>query len=111
MHEFKRGSLTDPLPAAAADEHVTPLMHAGGARIERIVSHGQASPPGFWYDQDRDEWVLVVSGRGVLAFADGRRETLEPGDWICLPAGCRHRVEETHSPTVWLAVHLPRADT
>ena len=111
MAAIQRGSLLHPLPDAGADEHVDLLKVTPNARIERIVSHGQVSPPGFWYDQASDEWVMVVAGRGVIAFDDGRRETLQSGDWIWLPAGCRHRVEETASTTIWLAVHAPPADT
>jgi len=111
MADTQRGSLIHPLPGAGAEEHVNLLQSNASVRIERIVSHGHVSPPGFWYDQASDEWVMVVSGRGVIAFDDGRRETLESGDWIWLPAGCRHRVEETASPTIWLAVHTPPADT
>lgn len=111
MAAIQRGSLIQPLPDAAIDEHVDLLKQNASVRIERIVSHGQASPQDFWYDQPADEWVMVVSGRGVIAFDDGRRETLQSGDWIWLPAGCRHRVEETASPTIWLAVHTPPADT
>ncbi|MHB8801619.1 MAG: cupin domain-containing protein, partial [Rhodocyclaceae bacterium] len=78
-------------------------------RIERIVSTGQASPEGFWYDQPRDEWVLLLSGSAGLRFADEAdvRE-LRPGDWLLIPAGCKHRVEWTDAaqPSVWLAVHF-----
>jgi cupin 2 domain-containing protein len=111
MARARRGNLLDALPPAGGDEHFEPLAGAGAVRIERIVSQAHASPPGFWYDQDDDEWVMVVSGRAVLGFDDGRREALAAGDWIWLPAGCRHRVEETDSPTVWLAVFMPPADT
>mgnify|MGYP000570833243 CR=1 FL=1 len=80
----------------------------GGVRIERIVSAGQSSPPGFWYDQDASEWVTVLSGRAGLEL-EGEDEILEmgPGDWVDLPAHCRHRVAWTaeDEPTVWLAVH------
>lgn len=99
-----QGNLLSALPAAGQDEHVTPLLLSPGLRIERIVSHGQISPPGFWYDQPEEEWVLVMAGRGTLAFADGQETTLGPGDWISLPAHCRHRVVRTDDPTVWLAV-------
>lgn len=111
MPTIRRGTLGGDLPTPGAHEHVDTLALGRGARIERIVSHGQASPTGFWYDQADDEWVLVVSGHAVLGFADGHRETLATGDWIWLPAGCRHRVEETCSPTIWLAIHLPPVDT
>ena len=31
-------------------------------KIERIVSRGHASPEDFWYDQEENEWVMVVKG-------------------------------------------------
>lgn len=108
--KFSVGQLLAGLPPPAADEHFECLHAAGGARIERIVSHGQSSPPGFWYAQDGDEWVAVVAGEASLEFADGRSLTMRAGDWVVLPAGSRHRVARTASPTVWLAVHLPRAE-
>jgi cupin 2 domain-containing protein len=81
------------------------LLSRPGLSIERIVSHGHASPPDFWYDQDEDEWVMVVAGRAAIGFEDGREVELGPGDWLSLPAHCRHRVLRTATPTVWLAVY------
>jgi cupin 2 domain-containing protein len=93
------------LPAPAAEESFETLFTAPGCRIERIVSHGHASPPDFWYDQAEDEWVALLEGEAVLAFADGARLTMRRGDWITIPAHGRHRVEATGPGTVWLAVH------
>ena len=87
-----------------------PLVADGAVRVERIVSTGQVSPADFWYDQDEDEFVIVVAGGAVLTI-EGRAEPLRlgPGDWVNLPAHCRHRVEWTSAdpPTVWLAVFSP----
>lgn len=96
------------LPHALPDELVTVLRASEHVRIERIVSTGQASPPGFWYDQDGPEWVLVVQGSAGLRFADeAAPRTLRAGDVVDIPAHRRHRVEWTDPevPTVWLAVH------
>ncbi len=101
--------LQSNLPEATQAEVVELLAgFPTGARVERITSHGQASPPGFWYDQDQPEWVLLVSGSARLAFDDGE-VALSPGDSLLLPARCRHRVAWTtpDAPTVWLAVFLP----
>lgn len=103
---MSRGNLLASLPPPGPDEHFESLLVRPGLRIERIVSHHHASPPGFWYDQPGDEWVLLAQGRAKLEFADGRREQLAPGDWLLIPAGCRHRVATTGPDTVWLAVHL-----
>jgi cupin 2 domain-containing protein len=104
------GSLNGDLPARpAANECVDILLERPALRIERIVSTGQATPAGEWYDQDADEWVLLVSGSAALRI-EGEEDDreLRPGDWIFLPAKCRHRVTWTRAtpPTVWLAIHL-----
>jgi cupin 2 domain-containing protein len=98
-------SLFADIPAAVPVELKETLVQAKHVRIERIVSHGQASPDGFWYDQAENEWVLVVQGAARLQFEDETIE-LKPGVWINIPAHHKHRVEWT-SPnelTIWLAV-------
>ena len=103
----RTGRLLAALPAPGADEWSESLLRRAGCRVERIVSRGHASPPGFWYDQQEGEWVTVLQGRAVLRLQEGdRRVEMGPGDYIELPAGCRHRVEWTHpeEDTVWLAV-------
>ncbi|MGE4369004.1 MAG: cupin domain-containing protein [Burkholderiaceae bacterium] len=90
----------------SATEQFEDLLNVPGLRVERIVSAGQASPPGFWYQQEWDEWVVVLRGRAQLRLED-KVLSLGPGDHCWLPAGCRHRVDATtpDEPTVWLAVH------
>lgn len=98
-------ALLHALPDARRAEIFDTLAGAGSARIERIVSHGQASPADFWYDQAQAEWVMLVQGAARLAFADGEVD-LAPGEWLTIPAHCRHRVAWTapDQDTVWLAV-------
>ena len=99
-------NLLRELPDARGGEIVERLLATGSVRIERIVSHSQASPDGFWYDQDEAEFVLLLAGAARLSFADGAVATLAPGDWIDIAAHRRHRVAWTDpgTPTVWLAV-------
>ena len=98
------------IPAGVLQEELfQTLAESGGTRIERIVSDGHATPPGEWYDQGWDEWVLLVSGRATLRFdGDDTPLILKPGDHVMIPAGCRHRVEWTdqEQKTIWLAVHF-----
>ena len=99
--------LPSPLPRPEEDESVDILARAKNVRVERIVSTGQASPPGFWYDQDEHEWVLLLSGSARLEFDEPARVLeLRPGDAVTIPAHERHRVAATApgQDTVWLAV-------
>ena len=75
-------------------------------RIERIVSSGQVSPEGFWYEQDEDEWVTVLQGEGRIQYENGDVTVLRTGDCVLLPAGKRHRVSYTSKqpPCIWLCV-------
>lgn len=99
-------------PDDARDEVFDALLSRPGLRIERIVSTGQCSPPGFWYDQADGEWVALLSGAARLRFADEDADRmLGPGDWVEIAPHRRHRVEWTSpgEPTVWLAVFYAAA--
>jgi cupin 2 domain-containing protein len=103
------GNLLRDLPDAAAAEVTERLLAAPGGRIERIVSRGQASPAGFWYDQPAEEFVVLLAGAARLRFADEKQDrVLGPGDWVHIAAHRRHRVAWTDpaTPTVWLAVFM-----
>ncbi len=91
-----------------AGERFDSLLTRPGLRIERIVSTGQASPPGFWYQQADAEWVVLLSGVARLRFEDEADvRQLVAGDWLYIAPQRRHRVDWTAAeiPTVWLAVH------
>ena len=95
----------DDLPQQLPKELVQTLISAANVRIERIISHGHASPQDFWYDQDQHEWVIVLKGAARLQFEDGTVE-MKPGDFINIPAFRKHRVDWTtpDEPTIWLGV-------
>ena len=102
------GSLFKNIPAEIPEEIIETICSTGNVTIERIVSRRHASPDGYWYDQDRNEFVLVVKGRAGLKF-DGEDEivVLKAGDYLNIAAHQKHRVEWTDaaSDTIWLAVH------
>lgn len=90
------------------EEFVESLLEGSRFRVERIVSTGQATPEGEWYDQDSAEWVVMLSGGARLRFEDSSEEVkLAAGDYLEIAAHRRHRVEWTDpgEPTVWLAIH------
>lgn len=102
-------NLWSPLAAPPANEVFQTLLAQPGVRIERIVSTGQASPPDFWYDQDEVEWVALLQGEAGLEFAgEAAVRHLRTGDYLTIPAHCRHRVAWTsrEPPAIWLAVFV-----
>jgi cupin 2 domain-containing protein len=96
------------LPAELpADEVAERLAGSREVLVERIISTGQATPPGEWLVQERDEWVVLLQGEAALSYDDSSRVELRMGDHVLIPAGRRHRVERTSEvpPCIWLAVH------
>lgn len=103
------GNLLAGINPSAPDETFTELLAAPGVKVERIVSTGQTSPPGFWYDQAWAEWILLVAGSAAVQFEDeAELRSLTVGDYLHIASGRRHRVTWTDpdQPTVWLAVHI-----
>ena len=106
---IRSGNLLADLPVRLPAEQIFTLAECPGVKIERIVSTGQASPPGFWYDQDEPEWVFLIAGSaGLLIEGESFPRVVGPGDFVEIPAHVRHRVEWTDAgkATVWLAVHF-----
>lgn len=109
-------NLLSPISTPLPEERFDTLARGSGPfRLERIVSRQHVSPPGFWYHQEGPEWVLLLRGSAVLSLEqdDGqiRQLALVPGDFLEIPAHCRHRVEETDAreDTIWLALHASTA--
>lgn len=109
MKKIRKNNLFDGIPASLDQEWFQTLFSNANVKIERIVSKGHRSPPGFWYDQEWDEWVVLIKGSATLQFEeDGDEMELGPGDTVLIPSGIRHRVSRTdhEAETVWLAVHI-----
>lgn len=103
------GNLFNALPSAQEAECFEDIFKQAGCRVERIVSFGQSSPKDFWYEQNWDEWVLLLSGEAQLTLANQAESVrLLTGDHLFIPAGIRHRIDFTapNTPTIWLAIHL-----
>ena len=99
-------NLLADVPSNLPAEQLQTILGRPNLRIERIVSRGHTSPPGFWYDQDQHEFVLLLQGAARLRFEEGDME-MTPGSFIDIPAHRRHRVEWTdpNQSTIWLAIH------
>lgn len=106
---IQRGHIFAAIPARLADEQFDTLLDTTACRLERIISIGHATPVGEWYDQAWTEWVMLLQGQATLRFMEPDCEqTLKPGDYVTIPAHCRHRVEWTsqNPPTIWVALHI-----
>ncbi len=94
------------LPRGKVGEEFSTLFENVGVKIERIVSHSTPSPDGFWYDQEDDEWVVVLRGAATLEFAGGELIEMGEGDFLTILRHVKHRVTRTSAETIWLAVHV-----
>ncbi len=103
---MKPANIYDSIPKNPEAEVLDSIISTPGARIERIISKGHTSPENGWYDQEENEWVMVLEGSGSLTFEDGSVVSLSKGDHINIPAHCRHRVSWTDPDqlTIWLTV-------
>lgn len=104
-------NLYTDIPEQLPDELFQTLWRNQNLRVERIVSKGHCSEPGQWYNQDWDEWVVLLRGGAKLEFADGQWLELQPGDYLLLEARQKHRVvcTDPDTETIWLAIHSPVA--
>ncbi|MCW5713854.1 MAG: cupin domain-containing protein [Bauldia sp.] len=103
------GNLFSAIRPDAPDEEIRELLMLPGVRIERIVSTGQSSPEGFWYDQDFAEWVVLLVGAAQVSIeGEDAPRHLGAGDYLFIPARTKHRVDWTDpsDATIWLAIHL-----
>ena len=101
-------SIFADIPKQLPEELCQTLLSKASIRIERIVSKGHSSAKDFWYDQAQDEWVLLLQGQARLNFFDGHAIDLATGDYLLIPAHCKHQVAwtEQSTETVWLAIHI-----
>ena len=99
-------NIFDLLPKDLSSEVFEEVVRSSTVRIERIVSKGHSSPDTGWYDQDENEWVMVIEGKASLEFGDGSKCDLLAGDYINIPAHVKHKVAWTdpNEITVWLAI-------
>ncbi len=105
MKKLFTGNLFDKIQKHIKGEIFEELFKGKNLNIYRIVSHGQTTD---WLKQNTDEWVILLKGNATLLFKKGNREIkLKPGDYLCIPKGCTHRVSRTDQKQkcVWLAVH------
>lgn len=95
------------LPDDLSEEVIENLLVTKELRIERIISRGHRSPDNFWYDQDTNEFVILLSGCADIEFESEEMVKLEPGGWLVIPAHKKHRVNKTaeNENSVWLTVH------
>ena len=96
------------LPSELNEEIFEDILNTPALKIERIISNGQASPNGFWYDQETNEWVILLSGSAGIRFKEqSETKILLPGDYLLIKQHQLHRVEWTvqNQTTIWLAIH------
>ena len=100
-------NLFTEIPDKLPDELIESLVRTDVVQVQRIVSRGHTTAESTWYDQGTNEFVVLLKIAARLEFMDGRSISLDPGDWLQIPAHEKHRVAWTAEDvdSVWLAVH------
>jgi cupin 2 domain-containing protein len=100
-------NIYENIPENISEELFEVISKKDDVVIERIISDGHATPEGFWYDQKKHEFVILLKGSAEILFEDNSTVKLKPGDYMTIPPHKKHRVERTSDDekTVWLAVH------
>jgi cupin 2 domain-containing protein len=104
---MKTTNIFENIPKELKEELFEEILSKANLKIERIVSKGHITPDEQWYDQESDEWVIVLQGEAVLSFENADDVKLKCGDYLNIPAHTKHRVSWTlpESETIWLALH------
>lgn len=104
MNDIIVKNLFNNLQKTSDQELIDVLFQNNSIRIERIISEGHTSPSNFWYDQDENEFVLLLSGKAILSFENENKIELNPGDYLIIPSHKKHRIDYTHptEKTIWL---------
>lgn len=104
---MKLGNIYAAIPQNLPEEVFETIVANKDVKIIRIISKGHTSPPSGWYDQDSNEWIMVLQGKALLAFEGEPSIYLHSGDYLNIPAHKKHKVQwtDTNVETVWLAVH------
>ena len=95
-----------PAPSGHGEEDIAPIIQTQHLNLEHIVSRGQVSLRGFWYDQMDPEWILLARGTATLEFEGAGMLDLRAGDSLTIPAHTKHRVAEVSKDAVWVALHF-----
>lgn len=102
------------IPNSIPEEIFETILQAKNVKIERIISKGHITPATSWYNQDFDEWVLIIEGAANIQFEqEDLPRSLAKGDYLWIPALQRHQVVWTPKDTVtiWIAIHIFRENT
>ncbi len=105
--DMELGNIFESTPDDLDKEVFDLLVQSSNIRIVRIISKGQASPESGWYDQEQNEWVIVLKGEALISFEDREEVDLKAGSHVNIPAHTKHKVAWTspNTETIWLAVH------
>ena len=97
---------TEDIDFSENKEISTILAEGQNVRIERIVSTGQITASDFWYDQTENEFVTILQGDAKILFDNGIEQHFAQGDYLTIPAHCRHKVTYTSTKPacIWLTV-------
>ena len=104
---MKSGNIFESIPEEIDVEIFDLLIQRNNIKVERIISKGHSSPKTGWYDQDHNEWVIVLKGEATITIEGNIELNLKVGSYVDIPTHTKHKVSWTkpNSETIWLAIH------
>ncbi|OIO80120.1 cupin [Candidatus Pacearchaeota archaeon CG1_02_32_132] len=104
---MQKGNIFSEIPKSIPKEVFNSIIDKNGIKIERIISKGHTTEKDKWYNQEKNEWLIILKGNAELEFEDNKKVSLKEGDYVNIPAHTKHRVTKTSKKeeTIWLIVH------
>ena len=65
---MNKSNIFSQIPSDLKDEFFEDIVSKDGVNVQRIVSKGHKTTEFDWFDQDTNEWVILLQGEAVLSF-------------------------------------------
>lgn len=107
-NSMQKGNIFSEIPTSIPKEVFNSIIDKDGIKIERIISKGHTTEKDKWYNQEKNEWLIMLKGKAELLFKNNNQIIkMKKGDYLNISAHTEHRVTKTSKKeeTIWLTIH------
>ena len=94
-------NIYDKIPESITEEIIEIMYQNPHCKVERIISNGQITTENEWYDQDQEEWIILVQGEATILIEKLQEESSDK----CNILNCNIKEESCDK------VHMVKGDT